>query len=51
MDDLITVSNTLFRWLKSFYDSFLSDWGIIGMAIISFLVIPRVTNFMRRMFR
>lgn len=51
MDDLISTANYLLQWAKSFYDSFLTDWGILGMAIISFFVLPRVTNFIRRMFK
>lgn len=51
MDDLILVANTLFNWVKRFYDSLMSDWGILGYAIVSSFVIARVIRFMRKMFR
>lgn len=48
---LSQVAEFLFTTGKRFFDSFLVDWGILGFAIISFFVIPRVVNFMKRLFR
>lgn len=50
MDALIQTADIMISWMKMFYDSFLTDWGILGMAIISFFVVPRVVNFIKRMF-
>lgn len=45
------VANFLFVSGKKFFDSFLSDWGIIGFGMIAVFVVPRIVNFMKRFFR
>lgn len=44
------VATFLFNSGKLFFDSLLSDWGIIGLGIISCFIIPRITNFIKRFF-
>lgn len=48
---LSQTADFLFSSGKKFFDSFLSDWGIIGYGIIIVFIIPRVVNFMKRFFR
>lgn len=48
---LTQVAQFLFNSGKSFFDSFMSDWGIIGYGIVIAFVIPRVVNFMKRFFQ
>lgn len=48
---LVQVADFLFMSGKKFFDSLLTDWGIIGFGIISMFVFPRVVNFMKRFFR
>lgn len=48
---LVQVADFLFSSGKKFFDSLLTDWGIIGFGIISVFVLPRVVNFMKRFFR
>lgn len=42
---LAQVADFLFLSGKKFFDSLLTDWGIIGFGIISMFVFPRVVNF------
>lgn len=35
----------------SLFNSFLSDWGFIGLSIVFVFVIVRVVNFVKRLFR
>lgn len=51
MEVLGQTAQSLFTWIKVFFDSLLTDWGIIGFAILAFFIVPRVENFIRRMFR
>lgn len=48
---LQNVADFLFSTGRSFFNSFLSDWDILGYAIISFFIFPRVVNFIKRFFR
>ena len=47
---MVDVADFIFSICKNFFDSFLSDWGIIGFGIISIFIIPRVANFVKRLF-
>lgn len=47
---LANVADFLFTSGKKFFDSLLTDWGIIGMGIIFMFIMPRVVNFMKRFF-
>lgn len=49
--DLITITVWLFNTGKSLFDSILTDWGIIGLGILSTFLIIRVVNFMKRFFK
>lgn len=48
---MVDVANFLFDTGRKFFNSFLSDWDVIGYGIISVFVVPRVYNFIRRFFR
>lgn len=48
---LTQVAQFLFSTGSRFFNSILSDWGIIGYGILSTFLIVRVTNFIRRFFR
>lgn len=48
---LVQVSDFLFNLGSMFFNSILSDWGIIGLGLISTFLIVRVVNFIRRFFK
>lgn len=48
---MVDVAQWLFNTGILFFNSLLSDWGIIGLGIISTFLLVRVVNFMRRFFR
>lgn len=45
------VAQYLFNTSILFFNSIVSDWGIIGMGILSTFLLIRVVNFMRRFFK
>lgn len=45
------TANWLFSIGSSFFNSLLSDWGIIGFGVLSTFLIVRVFNFVKRFFR
>lgn len=48
---MLDVANWIFSTGLSFFNSILSDWGIIGVGILSTFLLIRVVNFMRRFFK
>lgn len=48
---LLQVAQFLFNTASDFFNSLLSDWGIIGFGIVATFLLVRVTNFIRRFFR
>lgn len=48
---LVTVANSLFQWGKMFFQSLITDWGIIGFGIVCTFILVRVVNFIKRFFR
>lgn len=48
---LIQVSEFIFKTALDFFNSLLSDWGIIGLGIVSTFLLIRVVNFIRRLFK
>lgn len=48
---LVQVSNFLFSVGLSLFNSIMSDWGIIGLGLISTFLLIRVVNFMKRFFK
>lgn len=48
---LLQVSEFLFNVATNIFDSLLSDWGIIGLGIVSTFLLIRVVNFIRRLFK
>lgn len=48
---MLDVANWLFSTGLSFFNSILSDWGIVGIGILSTFLLVRVVNFMRRFFK
>lgn len=51
VDLLTTVAQFLFSVGSKFFNSILTDWGIIGLGVLSTFVIIRVVNFVRRLFK
>lgn len=47
----VQVADFLFSTGKLIFDSLLTDWGIIGIGILSTFFIVRVTNFIKRFFK
>lgn len=48
---LTQVSSFLFSVGKLFFDSILSDWGIIGLGLIATFLVIRVVKFIKRFFK
>lgn len=48
---MTTVAQYLFSTGQLFFNSILTDWGIIGYGILSTFIIIRVVNFVRRLFK
>lgn len=41
----------LFSTGLSFFNSIMSDWGVIGVGLVSTFLIIRVVNFVKRFFK
>lgn len=48
---MVEVANYLFNTSILFFNSLMSDWGIIGIGVISTFLLVRVVNFIRRFFK
>lgn len=48
---LVDVANFLFNTSVSFFNSIMTDWGIIGIGLISTFLLIRVVNFIKRFFK
>lgn len=48
---LVQVSQFLYSVGSMFFNSIMSEWGIIGIGLISTFLIIRVVNFIRRFFK
>lgn len=48
---MVDVANYLFNTSILFFNSLMSDWGIIGIGIVSTFLLVRVANFIRRFFK
>lgn len=48
---LVDVANFLFNTSISFFNSIITDWGIIGVGLIATFLLIRVANFIRRFFK
>lgn len=49
--ELVQVADFLYSTSLSLFNSLKSDWGILGLFILSSFLLIRVANFMRRFFK
>lgn len=48
---LVQVSNFLFSVGLSLFNSLMTEWGIIGLGLVSTFLLIRVVNFIKRFFK
>lgn len=47
----VQVGNFLIDTMLKYFNSIATDWGIIGIGMISIFVLQRVINFIKRFFK